>query len=84
MDTDGTWSLVDYDIDEMLDTGYWTTKDDKRLEIKDMETSHIKNCINLILKSCQVKNKNELDEEDLEYLKIQEFEDELVKRGEQI
>jgi hypothetical protein len=80
MDTDGTWWLVDYDLDEILDTGYWTTKDGKRLQIKDMETSHIKNCINYILKSYEIKNKNELDEDDYIKYKIEEFEDELKER----
>lgn len=27
---------------------YWETKDGKRLNIKDMETSHIKNCIAML------------------------------------
>ena len=49
----------DYDIDsEIFDDGIeflaipaWRTKDGELIAIKDMDTSHIKNCIKMIYKS---------------------------------
>lgn len=50
--------------------GEWVTKDGKKLKIKDMETSHIHNCIRLINKTG--------DEALFEYLPV--FEKELERR----
>lgn len=71
--------------------GYWETKDHRKIEICDMETSHIENTINFLK-----KNKDFYDEgggcawdidsywyEDNSYLvdkKIEELEKELNKR----
>lgn len=83
-DTDGTW-MLNYEPDEPdYDRGYWTTKDDRRLKIELMETSHIRNTINLLK-----RNINKLEDlEDYESklykdyweFKINELEKELNKR----
>lgn len=46
----------DYDIDSEKDIEYisipaWRMKDGKLIAIRDMETSHIKNCIKMIYRS---------------------------------
>jgi len=78
MDGDMSW-----DIDDIINynRGYWETKDGRNLKIELMETSHIKNCINLLKRNLQ-----KLDEDELDYysdyfdFKINEFEKELKKR----
>lgn len=81
MDTDGTWWMDEGLIEPDYDRGYWTTKDKRRLKIELMETSHIKNTINLLK-----RNIKKLDEYEKEYyedyfeFKIKEFENELKKR----
>ena len=78
MDGDMSW-----DIDDIIDynRGYWETKDGRNLKIELMETSHIKNCINLLKRNLQ-----KLDEDELDYysdyldFKIDEFEKESKKR----
>ena len=81
MDTDGTWDLDDGLIEPNYDRGYWTTKDNKRLKIELMETSHIKNTINLL-----ERNFKKLDKYYKQYyqdyfeFKIEELKDELKKR----
>ena len=37
--------------DSNMEKEYWTTKDGEKIAIEDMETSHIKNCIEMIDKS---------------------------------
>lgn len=38
---------------------YWTTRDGRRLRIKDMETDHILNCLNLMDRQmCKAINMN--------------------------
>jgi len=51
--------------------GIWHTKDGKELKIKNMETSHIKNCIAFIRRN----DKNDMYEP---YIKV--FEEELKRR----
>lgn len=84
MDTDGTWWLDSglIELDEIdYDKGYWTTKDGRNLKIELMETSHIKNTINLLK-----RNITKLVGEEKDYyidyfnFKINEFEKELKKR----
>lgn len=76
MDSDMMWD-IDY-IEPDYDLGYWTTKDGKRLDIREMETSHIKNTINMMKRN--IKN---MDKEEKEYYqeyfdsKISELEKEL-------
>lgn len=80
-DTDGTWNLGMEPDEPDYDRGYWTTKDDRRLKIELMETSHIKNTINLLK-----RNINKLEDYEKEYyedyfeFKINELEYELKKR----
>lgn len=81
MDTDGTWWLDDGLIEPDYDRKHWTTKDGRRLKIELMETSHIKNTINLLK-----RNMAKLDGVEKNYyedyfgFKINEFENELKKR----
>ncbi len=79
MDGDMSW-----DIDDIIDynRGYWETKDHKTLKIELMETSHIKNCINLLKRNLQKLDEDELDYYYRDYFnfKIDEFEKELKKR----
>lgn len=80
-DTDGTWNLGMEPLELDYDRKYWTTRDGKRLKIELMETSHIKNTINLLK-----RNISKLDKDELEYyenyynFKINELEYELKKR----
>ena len=44
-----------YDVEEMIEAvekdaaaGIWVTKDNRELKISEMQTTHIKNCINFI------------------------------------
>lgn len=39
----------------------WTTKEGKKIEVRDMETSHIKNCLNKMLKEAKVISKEYCD-----------------------
>ena len=70
-----------YECDIDYNRGYWETKDHKTLRIELMESSHIRNCINLLKRNLQ-----KLDEEEKDYyeeyilFKIDEFEKELKKR----
>lgn len=69
------------DIEPDYDRGYWTTKDGRRLKISLMETSHIKNTINLLKRNIEKLDKYERNYyEDYFYFKIDEFEEELKKR----
>ena len=81
MDTDGTWWLDDGLIEPNYDRGYWTTKDGRNLKIELMETSHIKNTINLLKRNLKKLDKYEMEYyEDYFEFKINEFEEELKKR----
>lgn len=81
MDTDGTWWLDDGLIEPNYDRGYWTTKDDRRLKIELMESSHIKNCINLLKRNITKLEGYEKDYYEYYFnFKINEFEKELKKR----
>ncbi len=81
MDTDGTWNLGMEPLEPDYDRKHWTTRDGKRMKIELMETSHIKNTINLLK-----RNFSKLDEDEKDYyedyfeFKINEFENELKKR----
>ena len=59
--------------------GFWTTRDGKHLLVNEMETSHIKNTINLLKRNI---NKVKSDMDLVCYLKhkIKEFEHELKIR----
>lgn len=81
MDTDGTWWLDDGLIGLDYDKGYWTTKDGKNLKIELMETSHIKNTINLLKRNiAKLDSVEKKYYEDYFEFKINEFENELKKR----
>lgn len=74
MDSDMMWDLSEPDYDE----GYWTTKDGKRLSIREMETSHIKNTINMLKRNIRTMDKEFKDfYEDYFNFKIDELEKEL-------
>lgn len=78
--SDMTWDL-DYCIEPVYDNGYWTTKSGERLDIREMETSHIKNTINLLKKKSQQLDEDEkLWYGDYFDFKITEFEKELKIR----
>lgn len=80
MNSDMTWDL-DYCIEPNYDRGYWTTKSGERLNIREMETSHIKNTINLLKKkSQQIDEDEKLWYGDYFDYKITEFEKELKIR----
>lgn len=55
-----------FEVDPML---FWTTKNNDKIKISDMSDTHIKNCINLILKTGLC----------IKYL--DSFFNELIKRG---
>lgn len=81
MDTDGTWWLDNGLIEPNYDRGHWTTKDGRNLKIELMETSHIKNTINLLKRNITKLVGDEKDYyEDYFNFKISEFEKELKKR----
>lgn len=70
-----------YECDVDYNRGYWTTKDGKNLKIELMETSHIKNTINLLKRNITKLVGEEKDYyEDYFNFKINEFEKELKKR----
>jgi hypothetical protein len=80
-DTDGTWNLGMEPLELDYDRKYWTTRDGKRLKIELMETSHIKNTINLLKRNISKLDKDELEYyEDYYNFKINELEYELKKR----
>ena len=69
------------DVEEMIEAvekdaaaGIWVTKDNRELKISDMQTSHIKNCINFIKRN----------DDDMYACYIPVFEAELKRRGEEI
>lgn len=69
------------DIEPDYDKGHWTTKDGRRLKISLMETSHIKNTINLLKRKIEKLDKDERNYYgDYFCFKIDEFEEELKKR----
>jgi hypothetical protein len=73
----------------------WTTKDGDVLKIKDMETSHIQNCINLLKRNMPEHKYDEIIEPPDDFScrcviiqgrqsyqkKIKEFQRELIKRN---
>lgn len=70
-----------YGYDVYYNRGYWETKDHKTLKIELMESSHIKNCINLLKRNLQKLDGEEKDlYEGYILYKINEFEKELKKR----
>ncbi len=82
-DTDGTWNLGMEPLELDYDRKYWTTRDGKRLKIEEMESSHIRNCINLLKRNITKLNENDLEDEYyINYFefKINEFEKELKKK----
>ena len=80
-DTDGTWNLGMEPLELDYDRKYWTTRDGKRLKIELMETSHIKNTINLLKRNISKLDKDELNYyEDYYNFKINELKYELKKR----
>lgn len=80
-DTDGTWNLGMEPLEPDYDRKYWTTREGKRLKIELMETSHIKNTINLLKRNINKLDKDELNYyEDYYNFKINELENELKKR----
>lgn len=79
MDTDMMWDVDFFEPD--YDKGYWTIKDGKRLNIREMETSHIKNTINMLKRSIKTMDKDFKDYyEDYFNFKIDELEEELRVR----
>jgi hypothetical protein len=81
MDSDMMWDLDFSNLEPDYDRGYWTTKNEKRISIREMETSHIKNTINLLK-----RNIEKLDDTSRDYYddyfnyKINELEKELRVR----
>ena len=69
------WSEEELEMEDRFRYKEWVTKDGKRLKIKDMETSHIKNCLKFVNKEINGKRWCYADE----YTKL--FEAELRKRG---
>lgn len=53
MDSDMMWDLDFSNLEPDYDEGYWTTKNGKRISIREMETSHIKNTINLLKRNIE-------------------------------
>ena len=45
--------LDEYDFTLVYDRGHWRTRDNVRLDIREMETSHIKNTINLLKRNLE-------------------------------
>ena len=54
----------------------WTTADGQELEPKDMETSHLKNCLNMMERNAEAANLHQAFE--LENMFDRAFEDDLV------
>ena len=80
-DTDGTWWLGQEPMESDYDREHWTTRDGVRLKIKEMETSHIRNTINLLKRNLEKLDEDEKDYyEDYFDFKIREFEKELEIR----
>lgn len=81
MDSDMMWDLDFSNLEPDYDRGYWTTKNGKRISIREMETLHIKNTINLLK-----RNIEKLDDTSRDYYddyfnyKINELEKELRVR----
>lgn len=70
-DVDMYDDYIDYD------KGYWTTKDGKRLDIREMETDHIQNTIKLLKRNIhKVEDEDEAYKNYVEY-KIKELEKEI-------
>lgn len=81
MNTDGTWWLDDGLIEPDYNRRYWTTRDGRNLKIETMETSHIKNTINLLKRNIEKLDEDEKNVyENYFKFKINEFEQELQKR----
>ena len=74
--TDQTWNLS-YDLMQDYNENYWTTKDGRNIKIELMETTHIRNAINMLKKNIQ--NEKEYYKDYFEF-KINELEEELKKR----
>ena len=82
--TDQTWNLS-YDLMQDYNENYWTTKDGRNIKIELMETTHIRNAINMLKKNIQNLKDYEDDYEKEYYkdyfeFKINELEEELKKR----
>lgn len=68
------WMEISQVIAEsMASRGLWETKEGKTLSVKEMETSHIKNCIRMLL-----RNRSPFAE-----VYVPMFENELARRGEE-
>ncbi len=66
-----------YDDYTDYDKGYWTTRDGKRLDIREMETEHIQNTIKLLKRNIsKVEDEDEAYKNYIEY-KISELEKEI-------
>lgn len=76
MDSDMVWDYYDDGID--YNKKYWTTRDGKTIEIELMETSHIKNTINLLKRN--LEKINEPEYKNYIEFKIDELKRELKKR----
>ena len=78
MDSDMMWDLYINNLELSYDEGHWTTKNGKRLSIREMETSHIENTIKLLKRSIKTMDSDFKDYyEDYFNFKIDELEEEL-------
>ena len=69
------WAEEEIEMEYRFENKIWVTKDGKKLKIKDMETSHIQNCIKFVNK--KINGKQWVYAE--EYTKL--FNEELKARG---
>ena len=74
-DVDYNELMEEIELETKIAKKIWTTRDGRDIEIKDMETSHIQNCIKLVNREINGKRWCYAEE----YTKL--FNDELKARG---